>query len=167
MTRLLLGAALVASTLFGCRISLDDDPNASGGRSCKTTTSSSCMAATLDSNTNLQWIEQNVFNFTCAFSRCHDGNQSSVEGRLDLRPGKSFAKLVNQPAVADAHRTLVVPNDVHSSYLMLMLHDFAPEEATPAGAKAPPDYMPKDGESLCCQKLDLIERWIEAGAPSN
>lgn len=164
MTRLLLGAALVASTLIGCRISLDD---ASTPGACEIKMTSSCVAA--NDHQDLAWIEDNIFNFSCAFSNCHDGNQGSVEGRLDLRPGKSFAKLVNQSATADPHRMLVVPNDVHASYLMLMLHDFEPSEAVPAGVA--PDksigYMPKDLEPLCCQKLDAIEHWIEAGAPSN
>lgn len=163
MTRLLLGAALVASTLFGCRISLDDS---TAGAACEIKMTTSCVAA--DQHQDLAWIEENAFN-GCVFSGCHDGSQGTAAGRMDLRPGKSFAKLVNQPAVADPHRMLVVPNDVRSSYLMLMLHDFEPGEATPPG-KAPDSsigYMPKDLDPLCCQKLDAIERWIMAGAPSN
>ena len=78
------------------------------------------------------------------------------------RPWASFSDETNGPA-------LLVPNDVKSSYLMLMLQDFPPEDATPPGVEPPPraGYMPMSNATLCCQKLAAIERWINAGAPSN
>jgi hypothetical protein len=57
--------------------------------------------------------------------------------------------------------------DVKSSYLMLMLHDFDPTTATPPGREPGIGYMPLGFGSLCCQKLDAVERWITAGAPAN
>jgi hypothetical protein len=71
--------------------------------------------------------------------------------------------------MVDPTRKLVVPNDVKSSYLMLMVRDVPPAMATPPGT-APPGsigYMPQGSTTLCCQKLDALERWIMAGAPNN
>lgn len=170
MLRLVLGAACAASLLSGagCRISLDDNTSNVVGRDCEDDQKSTVCKEAVN-HSDLPWLENNVFNLSCGFSKCHDGNPGSVEGRLDLRPGKSFAKLVNQSATADPHRMLVVPGNVEASYLMLMLHDFDPADASPPGVA--PDksvgYMPMGNKPLCCQKLDAIERWIMAGAPSN
>jgi hypothetical protein len=116
---------------------------------------------------DVPWIEQNIFMTACNFSGCHNGD-NTAQGKVDLRATKSYAHLVNYASVVDPGRTLVVPNDVEASYLMLMLRDVPPAMASPPG-KAPPGsvgFMPKDaGTTLCCQKLDTLERWITAGAP--
>jgi len=168
MTRFLLAASLVAS-LSACRITLDDNETGDDvtGRNCVVNTSSAtCVAATM--HQDLTWIENNIFNTSCTFSGCHNG-ASSAAGKVDLRPRMSRAHLVGYASAIEPSRMLVVPNDVKSSYLMLMLHDFAPAEATPPGSA--PDqsigFMPMGNMPLCCQKLDAIERWITAGAPSN
>jgi len=152
---------LVASLLIGCRISLEDSGDTGGGRSCQvSTTSQTCMDAT--SHSDLAWIETNVFAPSCNFSGCH-GSATDL-GKLDLRAGFSRAALVNVASKIEPARKLVVPNDIASSYLMLMLHDYAPDAATPPASAPAGGYMPKDQDSLCCQKLDAVERWIMAGA---
>jgi hypothetical protein len=155
---------IVASLLVGCRISLEstDTPDSGAGRQCTISTSQPCMEAVTHSD--LAWIESKIFVASCNFSGCHSSANDS--GKLDLTTGKSHADLVNTPSILDPSRKLVVPNDLNASYLMLMLHDITPEMATPPGATAPPNgYMPKGSATLCCQKLDAVERWIMAGAP--
>ncbi len=181
MLRLVVAAGLVFAV--GCRTQLSDAPNlsfgdddgpvdAGAGRNCKvSTTSSSCLAAAMQQPApTLGWVEQNIFKTSCVFSGCHDGSPSK-QGTMDLRAGMSYAHLVGYGSEIDPTRKIVVANDIHASYLMLMLRDFDPSLASPPGSVPPGDigYMPQstDNESLCCQKLDAIERWITAGAPNN
>jgi hypothetical protein len=53
---------------------------------------------------------------------------------------------------------------------MVLLRHISLGEAEPSPAPAPPDppgYMPQNSDPICCQKLDSIARWIEAGALDN
>jgi hypothetical protein len=158
---------LVASLLAGCRISLEntDMGGSTTGRTCSvSTTSPACLDA--PNHADLAWIEPNIFAASCNFSGCHNGD-NTVQGKVDLRPTKSFAHLVNAASVIEPTRKLVVPDDVEASYLMLMLRDVAPALANPPGTAPSVGFMPKStGSSLCCQKLETLERWIMAGAPS-
>jgi hypothetical protein len=162
--------AAVAILLAGCRVSLES--NDLGGditsRQCTvSTTSQPCMDATAHSD--FAWIEQKVFVASCDFSGCH--SSANDAGKLDLRSGMSHDHLVGVSSMIDRTRQLVVPNDVPASYLMLMLRDVPPAMANPPAGPPPGNigYMPQGPASaaLCCQKLDAIERWIEAGAPNN
>lgn len=181
MLRFAVAAGLVLAA--GCRTQLSDAPTLDlgddttpdadpSGRTCKvSTTSSSCLDADKQQPApTLAWIETNIFKTSCIFSGCHDGSPSK-QGTIDLRAGMSYAHLVGYGSEIDTTRKLVVANDIHASYLMLMLHDFDPSMASPPGSPPPGDigYMPQstDNTSLCCQKLDAIERWITAGAPNN
>jgi hypothetical protein len=167
MIRLVLVASLVA----GCRVSLESTSTTDGGsngRACTiSTTSPQCLDAL--NHSDLPWIEQNVFKGACIFSGCHNGD-NTTQGKVDLRSTKSYAHLVNYASVIDTTRKLVVPNDVAASYLMLMVRDVPPAMASPPGNPPPGDvgFMPKTTgtATLCCQKLDALERWIMAGAPS-
>lgn len=159
----------IAALLAGCRISLEtNDTEDFSTRQCTvSTTSQPCMDAV--NHSDLAWIEQKIFVASCAFSGCH--SSASDSGKLDLRAGMSRANLVGVSSMLDPARKLVVPNDVDASYLMLMLRDVPPVMATPPASPPPASvgYMPQGPPSvgLCCQKLDALERWINAGAPSN
>jgi hypothetical protein len=172
MLRLVAIASLACPALWGCRLSLEDyDTSIAGGdggngRACVvSTTSQPCMDATMHSD--LAFIEQKIFATSCNFSGCHDSPTDA--GRLDLRAGMSHDRLVGVSSQIDPTRKLVVPSDVAASYLMLMLRDVAPAMASPPGS--PPSasigFMPQAAPTLCCQKLDAIERWINAGAPNH
>ena len=160
---------LAAMLLVGCRISLENegsnDPNATG-RVCAVSNSQPCLDA-VNAPATLAWVETNIFKASCLFSGCHDG-VSGNESSLDLQPGKSGAHLVNVASFIDNTRKFVVPNDIHASWMMVMLRDYAPGSATPPAAGLPSaGGMPQSADPLCCQKLDAIERWINAGAPTN
>jgi hypothetical protein len=166
----MLRLVLVASLLAGCRLTLENTDTGDDtitGRPCAISTASpACVDAV--NHSDLPWIEQNIFMQSCNFSGCHNGD-NTLQGKVDLRATKSYAHLVNYASVIEPTRKLVVPNDVEASYLMLMLRDVPPAMANPPG-KAPPGsvgFMPQNaGTTLCCQKLDTLERWIMAGAPS-
>jgi hypothetical protein len=154
----------VAILLAGCRISLEDGE--SGSRLCvESTTSVPCMDAV--NHSDFAWIEKNIFAASCNFSGCHD--TASAEGDLDLTPGISHAELVDVESTIEPGRKLIVPNDIAASYLMLMVRSVSPETANPPGEAPPSDvgYMPQGQAPLCCQKLDVLERWIMAGAPND
>ncbi|HEY4244970.1 MAG TPA: hypothetical protein VGM88_34380 [Kofleriaceae bacterium] len=171
---MLRAAALAALTLAACRISLESDDVAPTGDAaealmCKdNTTATSCVNSATHSD--LTFIETNIFANNCVFSGCHNG-ENTPQGAVDLRAGMSHASLVGVTSQIDPTRMLVVPSDLHSSYMMLMLADFPASDATPPGT-APPDdigFMPQGGDLsrpsiLCCQKLGALERWVTAGA---
>src|SRR3954452_16898769 len=162
----------IAGLLCSCRLSLENydtsiqGTDAGNGRACVvSTTSQPCMDATMHSD--LAFIEQRIFASSCNFSGCH--GSATDAGRLDLRAGMSHDRLVDVSSQIDPTRKLVVPNDVAASYLMLMLRDLAPAMASPPGNPPPGSigFMPQAAPTLCCQKLDAIERWIKAGAPNH
>jgi hypothetical protein len=168
----MLRLVAIASLLCGCRFSLEDydtsiqGTDAGNGRACVvSTTSQPCMDATMHSD--LGFIEQRIFAASCNFSGCH--GSATDAGKLDLRAGVSHDRLVGVSSQIDTTRKLVVPNDVAASYLMLMLRDVAPAMANPPGNSPPGSigFMPQAAPTLCCQKLDAIERWINAGAPNH
>jgi hypothetical protein len=165
----MLRLVLVASLLAGCRISLEsNDTTSSGQRPCMvSTTAQPCLDAAAMEQPPLAWIESKIFVPQCNFSGCH--GSATDAGKLDLRPGMSHAHLVGVSSMIDRTRKLVVPNDVEASYLMLMLRDVGPAMAVPPAAAPPGNigYMPQSAPTLCCQKLDAIERWINDGAPNN
>ena len=172
MLRRVAIASLVFPMFWGCRISLENPdlsaPNTDGGNGgvCRvSTTSQPCLDATMHSD--LAFIEDKIFAAHCLFAGCH-GSATDL-GKLDLRAGISHDALVGVSSQIDRSRKLVVPNDVAASYLLLMLRDVAPAMAHPPGDPPPGaiGFMPQDASTLCCQKLDAIERWIKAGAPNN
>ena len=66
----------------------------------------------------------------------------------------------------DPRRNLVVPFDAEASYLYFLLKAVEASAANPPFAVPPSDYgyMPLNQKTLCCQKLDVVRSWIEAGA---
>jgi hypothetical protein len=157
----MLRLVVIVSLLAGCRISLEDDGGPVGARRCQVNmTTPSCVNAT--GHAELSWIQANIFP-SCTFSGCHNGSSTD----LDLRNGMSYNELIDVSSVLDTSRKLVVPNDVMSSYLMFMLGDFPGDMATPPATLPSAGYMPQGGAALCCQKLDVLEAWISAGAPNN
>jgi hypothetical protein len=163
----MLRLLVLASLLVGCRISLDEeDPPLIVDRNCVANgPGATCAAAA--GKSDYAWIQTNVFDIGCnAGASCHGAAQP--EGGIDLRAGQSYENLVNAKSLLEPSRTLVVPGDVKSSYLMLMLGDYPPETATPAAEAPQSGYMPKGVPGgLCCQKLDAVERWVMAGALNN
>ena len=174
MLRRSLPALLAASTLFtfGCRTSLDSEPDAMGtaGRVCKVSTVAACMQA--ESQQSLAWIETNIFQAHCAFSGCHNGTTTQA-GRINLKDaGMSHDDLVNIDSDVATGKKLVVPGQPKQSYLMIMLQQYKPSEMEPTPVPNPPTdigFMPQGtgGVPICCQKIDAIERWITAGAMNN
>ena len=147
--------------------------SSSGGNDAGTDApiSPACMEAT--TYQNLVNIENKIFAGSCTFSGCHNGGATDA-GMTDMRAGKSFAALVNQNVrnvPGETTRKLVVPGDPKSSYILVMIGQIKPADATPP-ANDPPmaiGLMPQNagGQLICPEKRAAIERWIMAGAMNN
>ncbi|MEJ7603777.1 MAG: hypothetical protein WKG01_38170 [Kofleriaceae bacterium] len=167
MIRVLFASLGLAALVSGCRISLDEEAQES--TVCKvSTTNADCQAA--PDHSELAWIEANVFEKSCTFSGCHNGMATDA-GRLNLKVGQAHQSLVDVDSDVEPGRKLVVANQPLQSYLLVMLRQVTPAMADPPVGEPPDDvgYMPQNagGAVLCCQKLDAIQRWIEAGALNN
>src|SRR5438046_5740108 len=104
-------------------------------------------------------IEQRVLAFRgCTVTSCH-----GVFGQasLDLLPGSSYESLVgvpaSNPAAAAAGKLRVLPGHGAESFLSQKLHGTL---ADGEGAR-----MPLVGLPLPQAEIDLIDAWIDAGAP--
>ena len=104
-------------------------------------------------------LQQKIFTPGCALPSCHGLAQ---QGGLNLTAGQAYADLVDVPASNPAaHKAgllRVAPNDPDASFLIRKLEGtLDPNEGT---------MMPQTGTRLPQAKLDLLRRWIAAGAPA-
>lgn len=99
---------------------------------------------------------QRIFDAQCTV--CHGG------GEVDLSAGQSYAAIVNQPAPAGVDAcggTLVHPFDPAGSYLFIKV-----SSDTPCGGQRMPRGEFGSTPLPDCQ-IDVIRRWIAAGAPND
>ena len=94
---------------------------------------------------------QRVFNESC--TSCHP----SVNPSLDLRPGRSYASLINRRALEDPGYYRVVAGDPGKSFLYLKVAGFAP--AAQVGGRMPFRQAP-----LPTSAIRLLRDWIDQGA---
>ena len=165
--RAVLLAALLAS---GCKHNLDEaEVDASvSGRACKVTTTAACMEA--ETHSDFTWIKEKIFAANCFGSSCHTG--ATASGKLDLTDDPYMALMgaggTGVTANLDANHKRVVAGDPAASYLFFIIKGL--DGNNPSGFAEPPEsvgYMPMSNATLCCQKIDAIERWITAGAMNN
>lgn len=94
----------------------------------------------------------------CTTRSCH--GEAGRRGNLVLTPERAYEELVDRPAVqaaaASRGKKRVVPGDPDASFLLQKLAEPAADE----GAR-----MPLGNPPLSPEDLDLIRRWIAAGAP--
>jgi hypothetical protein len=126
----------------------------------ETTTTTVPQGACIHKQT-FETIQNLVFNDAgCNVSTCHG---AFAAASLDLRPGASYAELVNvtasNPAAAAAGKKLVLPGDAAKSFLSQKLHGtLGPDEGA---------AMPLVGHPLPADQLGAIDAWIQAGAPES
>ena len=94
---------------------------------------------------------QALFTESCA--SCHPG----VNPSLDLRPGHSYAALINQRALEDPRYLRVVVGAPEKSFLYLKVAGFAP--AAQVGGR-----MPFERPPLPAAQIALLRNWILQGA---
>jgi hypothetical protein len=103
-------------------------------------------------------VQREVFARSCTSFSCHG---AATAGGLDLSPDGAYASLVGvapaNPAASAAGLLRVAPGDPDRSFL---LHKLAGTLEAGEG-----DRMPRVGISLPASRIDLVRRWISAGAP--
>ncbi|HJQ83561.1 MAG TPA: hypothetical protein VKA21_05760 [Candidatus Binatia bacterium] len=104
-------------------------------------------------------LQQRIFTPSCAMFSCHgDANA----GGLGLGAGIAYADLVGVPAANTAANAAgllrVAPGDPDRSFLLRKLEGRL--------AVGEGDPMPQVGTRLPASSIDLIRRWILAGAPA-
>ena len=107
-------------------------------------------------------IQQEIFSSGDSSGRpactnCHNAIGSRFNG-LDLSPAVSYSNLVNVASRGKAGAVRVIPGDPENSYLIHKLEG----RSTIAGVR-----MPLGGPFLETGQIQVIERWIEIGAPNN
>ena len=108
--------------------------------------------------TTFATLQEKIFTPSCALPSCHGG---ANQGALTLTAGSAYANLVgvapSNMAAHDAGLLRVAPGDPTRSFLLDKLEGtLSPDEGTP---------MPQTGSPLPPTRIDLIRRWIAAGAP--
>jgi hypothetical protein len=102
-------------------------------------------------------IVRKVFTPTCASFSCHGAGQA---GGLELLPETAYARLVGvlatNPAARAAGVLRVVPGNPDASFLVRkLMGTLGPAEG---------QSMPRVGTRLPAAQLELVRRWIAAGA---
>lgn len=143
------------------------DSSGSGDDQPDAMLSPSCLEA--QSHSDLAWITDNIFSKQCAFSGCHNG-QPTDQGKMDIRTtDAAITSLVSVDSHMCPGTPRVVPGHPEQSWLLKMMGQF--DDTTPGSCTIDPKIglMPMDnnGELLCKDKRDAIERWIMAGATND
>jgi hypothetical protein len=164
--RAVLLVALLALLAGGCRYDLDHadvDANTSG-RVCKVSTAAVCKEAEMHSD--FTWIKGKIFAANCFGSSCHSG--STASGKLDLTDDP-YTQLMGSDGMGtmsnlDPAHKRVLAGDPGNSYLFFIIHGLESEKGPFTDPPSTVGYMPMSNSTLCCQKIDAINRWITAGA---
>lgn len=98
-------------------------------------------------------IEEELIKVSCAFSSCH----GMSAGGLFLDGETDYDRLVNQPSSVIPDETLIVPNDVDSSYFF---HKLVTGQNIDGELMAP-------GQGISAYQEALLRSWISTGAPNN
>jgi hypothetical protein len=146
-----LPTLLLSCAAAACGGGDDDDASDGGNTECEEALEHS----------DLDWIQENVFNGSCASATaCHRGDAEEANG-LNLEAGNSQANMVNVPAMADSADglDLVEPGDPESSYLMVILGQFGEDDPRIPESTG---TMPFNSGLLCQEERDAIARWIDS-----
>ena len=154
-----LGAWLVCACLIACvgngdDLDLNGRPIVSGADGGGSVTPG--PTASSGSIGTFSWIQENIFNRTCA-PACHHGSGAPKGLALDAR--NAYRLLVRVPSAEVPSLLRVKPGNPDNSYLLIKL---VTRDARRAG-----DRMPRGGPTyLTNTQLDAVRRWIEKGAPN-
>lgn len=154
MNRIAFGLSLLVSLGVigtGC----GDDGEADGGNGCDSG-QVECDGVCIDTiEPTLTSIQTGVFNVSCAASACHDA--ANPQAMLDLSSvSASEADLIGVKSVQVPSLLRVEAGNSSASYLM--------NKILGVGIQPPFLQMPIGG-MLCDAKIDVIEQWIDDGAP--
>ncbi len=154
--------AVALCLLASCKIDLDSTSQAV----CTVNmTSSACVEAATASD--FTFIKAKIFDVNCFGQACHEAaGTAKLHFSKDVAQADAYTNLMNYQSTVDPKYQVVVPGDPAASYMDLMIQKIPPRQMTPPASPPPANigYMPQANPTLCCQKLDAIDRWIAAGA---
>jgi hypothetical protein len=119
-----------------------------------------CRAARVPPRATFATLQETIFKPLCSTASCHG---VAAAGGLDLSPAVAYANLVGvlaaNPAAQEAGVLRVTPGDPGSSFLFSKL----------TGTLGPGQglVMPRVGALMPSKQIELIRRWIIAGAPAD
>jgi hypothetical protein len=119
-----------------------------------------CRAARVPPPATFATLQEKIFRPLCSTASCHG---VAAAGGLDLSPAVAYANLVGvlaaNPVAHDAGLLRVTPGDPGSSFLFSKL----------TGTLGPGQglVMPRVGALIPSKQIELIRRWIIAGAPAD
>ncbi len=131
----------------------DPGPDGSGTSSGSGGDPATCDPA--NTHADFAYVQDNVFTPSCAVGACHS---ATAAAHLDLRAGMAYDALVGVATTTQSGWVRVVPGDAAASYLAVAIG------GTP-GPQPQNGIMPLGAARLCGPKVDVIMRWIAAGAP--
>lgn len=97
---------------------------------------------------NLSWIQENIFDVSCAYSGCHD-SATHAQG-LDLTVGNALANTMSVNSVLEPAFKLLVPGDPDNSYIIKKLE----------GTHSVGISMPWLAPALSAEKINTVRGWI-------
>jgi hypothetical protein len=106
-------------------------------------------------HSDFQFVQEKIFNVSCATSGCHTG--ATPDAQMSLDAGRAWGALVNVPSSTHTGWTRVVPGNSGASMLMVQV-----------GGEPGPElegFMPWGDPRLCDPLVDAMRRWIASGAP--
>jgi len=101
-------------------------------------------------------VRSQVFQPSCV--GCHTSQGRSPEAGLSLDAGVGYGNIVGVPSRGNPGLSLIAPGNPDGSYLLHKVEG----RAGIVGSR-----MPLGGPSLSTDLIDLVRRWIQAGAPNN
>src|SRR5262245_47378943 len=124
--------------------------------------SGGCDPQTLFPDGTFERIQRQVFNQSCAVSGCHDSQTFAAE--MTLEEGTAYGSLVDVspytvPA-AMAGWKRVASGDPANSFILYKLNGDLPDSSYG-------ERMPRGKPKLDQLLIDIIDLWIEAGAPAS
>jgi hypothetical protein len=168
-------ALLLCAPGLGCKVDLDHFEQTF----CKPSqTAPTCLEAEEKNVSDMAWLQTNVFTRNCGGDDCHGQPVNGTEpgGTIVLANGNAYKALLGaepdagpaplvESTFSPAHK-LVVPGKPELSYLFFLMRGQPADTGATVFDEPPADtgYMPSANNTLCCQKLDAVERWIRAGA---
>jgi len=137
---------------FGVLFSLATVGCGSSGNDLSSNNSSSA-------NVTFEMVQTQVFAVSCTFSSCHGAN--SPQQGLNLTLDQAYTNLVNvastELAALGVAEDRVTPSEPDRSYILEKLRSDSPR----SGVRMPID------QPLDAARIDMVARWIAAGAAEN
>ena len=124
--------------------------------------SNGCDTHTLFPDGTFERIQHQIFNQSCAVSGCHDSQ--SFAGGMTLEEGTAHGSLVGvnpvNLAAATAGWKRVAPSDPANSFILHKLDGDLPDASYG-------ERMPRGKPAIDQLLIDIIDLWIQAGAPAS